>query len=72
MMQQTMRMAPIEEALGNPTNPAYIPNLMLDLGMEMSFWERLLNAMLHTAMKIGTDWFSLDQMEKKIKEIVFD
>ena len=67
-MQQTVRMAPIEEALGNPTNPAYIPNLMLDLGMEMNFWERLLNTLLHTAMKIGTDWFSLDQMEKKIKE----
>ena len=61
-------MAPIEEALGNPTNPAYIPNLMLDLGMEMNFWERLLNTLLHAAMKIGTDWFSLDHMEKKIKE----
>ena len=63
-----MRMAPIEEALGNPTNPAYIPNLMLDLGPEMDFRERLLNTLLHTAMKIGTDWFSLDYMEKMVKE----
>ena len=63
-----MRMAPIEEALGNPTNPSYIPNLMLDLGSEMNFWERLLNTLLHTAMKILTDWISLDYMEKNIKE----
>ena len=63
-----MRMAPIEEALGNPTNPAYIPNLMLDLGPEMDFRERLLNTLFHTAMKIGTDWFSLDYMEKMVKE----
>ena len=63
-----MRMAPIEEALGNPTNPSYIPNLMLDLGSEMNFWERLLNTLLHTAMKIVTDWISLDCMEKNIKE----
>ena len=63
-----MRMAPIEEALGNPTNPSYIPNLMLDLGTEMNFWDRLLNTFIHTAMKIGTDWFSLDYMERMIKE----
>ena len=61
-------MAPIEEALGNPTNPSYIPNLMLDLGSEMNFWERLLNTLLHTAMKILTDWISLDYMETNIKE----
>ena len=67
-MQQTIRIAPIEEALGNPTNPSYIPNLMLDFGSEMNFRERLLNTMFHTVMKICTGWFLPDLTEGKIKE----
>ena len=63
-----MRMPNVEEALGNPTNPSYIPNLMLDLGTEMDFRERLLNTLFHLFMQFMSAVFSMDKMEAMIKE----
>ena len=63
-----MRMPNVEEALGNPTSPAYIPNLMLDLGTEMDFRERLLNTLFHLFIKLISELFSMDKMESMIKE----
>ena len=33
----------INEAMGQPTNFAYMPNMFLSYGPQMTFWERLLN-----------------------------
>lgn len=35
----------IDLALGNPTNPSYIPLELFDYGPEMSLWERTLNTL---------------------------
>ncbi|XP_046994613.1 UDP-glycosyltransferase UGT5-like isoform X1 [Schistocerca americana] len=36
--------APVLSSLGNPNNPAYSPDLMLEYTDRMSFWQRLYNA----------------------------
>jgi hypothetical protein len=40
-----MRISFVDEALGNPTNPAHMPTMMSNRGSEMSFKERVLNLM---------------------------
>jgi hypothetical protein len=45
-----MRMSFVDEALGNPTNPAHIASIMSDFGPEMSFKERVLNSMARGAI----------------------
>ncbi|XP_069670446.1 UDP-glucosyltransferase 2-like [Periplaneta americana] len=43
--------------IGNPDNPAYIPNLLLSLTDQMNFWERFVNTMFDWATKV---WYHIE------------
>ena len=43
----------VNSALGNPHNPSYIPNPIMESGIEMSFIERLLSFIGNGMMEYG-------------------
>lgn len=42
-----------DSALGNPHNPSYVPNPLMESGTEMNFRERLLSFLLNGLMEYG-------------------
>ncbi|KAJ4448919.1 hypothetical protein ANN_00311 [Periplaneta americana] len=43
--------------VGNPENPAYIPNYFLSLTYQMNFWEKLVNTVFDWAMEV---WYHIE------------
>ncbi|KAK2584309.1 hypothetical protein KPH14_006702 [Odynerus spinipes] len=43
--------------VGNPDEPAFVPNLLSSYNQQMTFWERLLNTMVIHLMQIQMDYY---------------
>ncbi len=45
MSQTGLKWVPLDDALGNPSNPSYIPTQYTNFGQQMSFYQRLINTL---------------------------
>jgi hypothetical protein len=59
-----------DRVMGNPINPATDPLLVFTFGQEMSFWERLQNALGTVALFLVNDYYLVPTMEKKVQEVL--
>lgn len=53
----------INEAMGNPVNPSYVPSPFLGLSDRMSFTERAMNAILHVVSSVSYYYFYMPNMQ---------
>ncbi|KAJ4449073.1 hypothetical protein ANN_00468 [Periplaneta americana] len=58
-----------DDGIGNPINPAYIPNIGTPFTQNMNFWDRLVNTLWYVATKFGQYFFSEIRMDKLMKEV---
>ncbi len=60
----------VDNAMGNPMNPATEPSIMYSFSQRMTFLERLKNAFSHAFLNAVTYYSYLPNVERKIQEIL--
>ncbi|XP_012257815.2 UDP-glycosyltransferase UGT5-like [Athalia rosae] len=54
--------------LGNPSNPSYVPVILKQLAPDMSFWERVTNAVHLVAVRLAYDLFFMRETQVLVEE----
>lgn len=59
----------VDNMIGNPVFPSYMPAVMLPYGQEMTFYQRLLNTLASKAITWSMEWYLLPKTSQKMKEV---
>ena len=62
------RMPVVDLAVGNPTNPSYIPLELFNFGTKMSFWERTVNTLGRFAVVAFMQYTTVPQVAALAKQ----
>jgi hypothetical protein len=60
----------VDRAMGNTMNPAIVPSFRFTFGQEMTFVERMTNAIGSFVMFLHHDYVFIPKMEAKIQEVL--
>ncbi|XP_018013903.1 UDP-glycosyltransferase UGT5 [Hyalella azteca] len=60
------------DIMGNPENPAFVPNQYLPYTDEMSLWQRVINSVFRIVSPIARRHLVLNRLEKVVKEFLKD
>jgi hypothetical protein len=58
--------------MGNPENPAFVPNQYLPYTDEMSLWQRVINSVFRIVSPVARRHLVLNRLEKVVKEFLKD